>query len=106
MSNTAPYSVNVTGTDDETFAFTVPFEMADGTAFPFSDYEIEYSVHGQFILTQGNGITITAPNVEFKKPDGPLCKGTHEHGCRVRHIASGDVFQVFDGTVTIGEGNF
>lgn len=107
---TAPYEVNVTGSDDETYTFSIPFENADGAAFPFDDYEIEYVVSSDgrpdLRLTQGDGITIDAPEVTFKAARGRLCKGEYKHGCRLRHLATGDEFQVFDGNVTISEGNF
>ena len=109
MANTAPYEVNVTGTDDETFMFVIPFENSDGTAFPFADYEIEYSLKerggARLLLTQGNGISIDNGSVVFSAAR-PMGRGTYEHGCRVRRIASGQLVQVFDGAVTIGEGNF
>jgi hypothetical protein len=109
MAN-APYEVNVTGTDDETFVWALPFENDDGTAFPFADYEIEYVLTRNnqrvLLLTQSAGITIDDPEVTFRGPSGPLAKGTYEHGCRVRHLATGDIFQVFDGTVRVDEGHF
>lgn len=110
MSNSAPYEVNVTGTDDETFAFSIPFENSDGTAFPFADYEIEYSVRKggsvRLHLTQGAGIDIQPPAVTFKAARGSLKEGEYSHGCRIRHVSTGEEFQVFDGSVTISEGNF
>jgi hypothetical protein len=109
MAN-APYEVNVSGTDDETFAFTVEFEMTDESGFPFADYAIEYAVtrRGSTVLrlTQGNGITVETPTIEFRAPRGALCAGQYEHGCRIRHLSSGDQFQVFNGSVTINEGSF
>lgn len=109
MANSAPYEVNVTASDDETFAFSIPFENADGTAFPFDDYEIEYAVTNRgprLLLTQTDGITIADGVVTFMAPRGRLAPGTYEHGCRMRAIASGIESQVFDGSVTITEGQF
>lgn len=110
MANSAPYEVNVTGTDDETYAFSVPFENADGSAFPFSDFAIEYSVaqcgSPVLSLTQGNGITVVGSSVTFKAARGSLKVGEYQHGCRIRHKTTGDETQVFDGSVTITEGNF
>lgn len=109
LANSAPYEVLITGTDDETFLFAIPFENADGTAFPFGDYEIEYALSGSgqsVRLSQGSGITVSAPNVTFRSSGGFMSPGVYTHGCRVKHIASGDYTQVFDGTVTITEGNF
>lgn len=110
MANSAPYEVNVTGTDDEAFVFTIPFENSDGTAFPFAEYEIEYSVKKggspRLLLTQGDGITIADSVVTFDGGNSPLSVGEYAHGCRIRNIESGKFFQVFDGSVTISEGNF
>jgi hypothetical protein len=109
MANTAPYEVNVTGTDDETFVFAIPFENADGTEFPFDEYEIEYSLSHRgsrrLLLTQGSGITIDNGVVAFSAAR-PMQRGQYEHGCRLRRIANDQLIQVFDGAVTIGEGNF
>lgn len=106
MANVAPYEVTVTGTDDETFAFVIPFANEDGTAFPFATYAIEYAVAGYMSLAEGAGITVTAPNVTFKAAAGTLKPGIYSHGCRLRHLTTGEYIQVFDGTVTIAEGNF
>lgn len=110
MANSAPYEVNVSGSDDETFMFSIPFETEDGSAFPFTDYAIDYAVssrHGRdLVLTEGSGITIAAPVVTFRAERGRLRRGVYEHGCRLRNLVTGDEFQVFDGTVTISEGNF
>jgi hypothetical protein len=109
MANTAPYEVNVTGTDDETFVIAIPFENADGTVFPFDQYEIEYSLtrggSRRLFLTQSNGITIDDGTVLFSAGE-PIHRGQYEHGCRIRRITTGQLTQIFDGTVTIGEGNF
>jgi hypothetical protein len=108
MAN-APYEVNVSGTDDETFMFVLPFENADGSAFPFNQYEVEYSLthfgEQRLFLTQAAGITIDNGSVIFNGGQ-PIQQGEYEHGCRVRRIENGQLVQVFDGTVTIGEGNF
>lgn len=108
MAN-APYEVNVSGTDDETFMFVLPFENSDGSAFPFDQYEIEYSLIQsgcqRLLLTQAAGITIDSGSVIFSA-GSPIQQGAYQHGCRIRRITTGQLIQVFDGTVTIGEGNF
>lgn len=106
MAGQAPYEVTVSGTDDETFVFSIPFENQDGTSFPFSDYQIEYAVEGCFTLTQGNGISITDGIVTFSRVNPGFRRGTYQHGCRIRQISSGVMIQVFDGSVIISEGNF
>lgn len=109
MANSAPYEVNVTASDDETFAFSIPFEKADGTAFDFDDWVVEYSVAGRgprMLLTIGDGITIGDSVVAFQASRGRLQPGIYDHGCRIKQISSGFEIQVFDGTVTITEGAF
>lgn len=111
MSGTAPYEVTITGSDDETFAFTIPWEKTDGTSFPFDSYKIEYSLtrggSQVLYLTEGAGISVNDPEVTFRKIDGgSLQCGEYEHGCRIRDLMTGNTIQVFDGPVIIGEGNF
>lgn len=109
MSGTAPYEVNLGGSDDEVFAFPLSWVMADGTAFPFADYEIEYSLKkggcSYLRLTQADGITVVGSVISF---DAGRClpRGGYEHGCRLKHIATGKYVQVFTGSVRIGEGEF
>lgn len=106
----APYEITVSGTDDETFLFSIPFELDDGTAFPFADYAIEYAVRSDcrpvLTLTQASGLTISTGAVIFRAERGTLRPGTYTHACRVRKLTSGDEFQVFDGQVIISEGGF
>jgi hypothetical protein len=109
MANTAPWSVDVTGTDDETYAFAVDFTLEDGTAFPFDTVELEYMLEGCGVtlsLTEASGITVTSAVVTFKSPDGALRAGIYDHACRIKTIASGEYTSVFDGRVTIGKGAF
>lgn len=110
---TAPVEVDLSGTDDETFSFNLDFVNSDDTAFPFNLYAIEYRLTRKdcrstvLTLTQGAGITVSAPTVSFRKPDGSgLDRGEYEHGCRVKLLSTGDYTQVFDGSVTITEGHF
>ena len=112
MSGTAPYEVTVQKSDDETFAFMLSLGMADGTDFPFDEYEHEYSLTRDgcsvLALTVGNGITIDAPSIAFENTqgNGTLRRGSYQHGYRIRHLATGTSFQIFVGPVKIGEGNF
>lgn len=110
MANSAPYEVNVSFSDDEAFAFCISFAMADETDFPFEDYAVEYSVRREgsdrISLTEDNGISISAPVVIFDAGNSPLRKGEYNHGCRIRHLTTGNIYQVFTGSVTIGEGEF
>lgn len=106
----APFEVNVSGTDDETFTFSIPIENDDGSPFPFADYAHEYAVSrdGRRVLfmSEGDGVTIAAPLITFRAPTGRLAAGRYEHGYRLRSLATGDEIQIFDGTVTLTEGSF
>lgn len=111
MSGSAPYEVNVSGSDDETFAFSLPFENTDGTPFDFDAYVVEYVVSsdggGRYLfLTDTSGITIGDSILTIQADRGRVRPGVYSHGCRLREIATGFEFQVFDGTVTISEGAF
>jgi hypothetical protein len=106
----APYEVAVSGTDDETFTFSLPFENEDGSAFPFSDYTIEYAVscdgRPSFTLTQSTGITVQSGVVTFASAPRTLRPGRYTHACRIKSVANGTYTQVFDGPVSIDEGGF
>lgn len=109
----AAYQLNHSLTDDESFEFSVESKITDDSDFPWDDYTHDYSLMREngllFSLTQSDGITITeALNIiSFAKdPTYRLPVGTYRHGYRITHTARGTVFQVFDGSVTVTEGNF
>lgn len=109
----AAYQHNLSLTDDESFAFSVESKLSDGSDFPWADYTHAYSLMREngavFALSEDDGITITeALNViSFEKdPAYRLQVGTYRHGYRITHTSSGAVFQIFDGSVTVTEGNF
>lgn len=109
----AAYQVNVSATDDETFEFTCEWKMENGDPFPWDDYEIFYSLGGRsphLVLNASNGGVFKDPtndSVTFRAPAGQrLRPGSYEHGCRVTHIATMKTVQIFDGSVSITEGNF
>jgi hypothetical protein len=109
----AAYQVNVSATDDETFEFTCEWTLADGSDFPWADYAYAYELKRDrrlvLSLTGGDGLLITAENnkITVQPPmTTRLCPGVYRHGCRITHIENGKTIQVFDGTVTITEGNF
>lgn len=104
------YTFNRTFSDDETIEFAFRFRMRDRTAFPWADYELEYSVDdGAVSLDQDAGITVdeAASVATFHIGDpGALSIGDHAHGFRVREIATDKVTQVFTGILTIKDGGF
>jgi hypothetical protein len=108
----APYRVNISGTDDETFEWSQEWVQDDGTAFPFEDYTIEYVVaydkggEVMFLTSDGPaGVTVDAPNVTFGGVGYALEEGHYRHGCRIVDV-DGKTIQVFDGEVTIDDGGF
>lgn len=105
----APYRADVALSDDATFELPpVEIAVADGTAFPFGDYAFEYSVAGLPLFTQADGIAVQADQnaIVISRPTARLPVGRYPHGLRYREIATGRVSQLFDGTLTITEGNF
>ncbi len=110
----AAYTANVSATDDESFEFTCEWTMVDGTDFPWADYTFAYTLGyrgcGPILsLTDASGVVVTEADnlITFAAPVATrLAAGTYEHGCRITHIATGKVVQVFDGTVIVTEGNF
>lgn len=109
----AAYQVNATVTDDESFGFTCEWKIDDGTDFPWADFTYEYEIGAHcspsYALTVGSGLTIDpdANLISFQlDADQRLSVGQHPHGCRLTDIATGRVLQVFDGTITVTDGNF
>lgn len=109
----AAYQVNVSATDDETFEFTCEWKLADGSDFPWADYSYAYELKRDcraiLSLTGGAGLAVDPGEntITVQPPDTMrLCAGQYRHGCRIIHTATGKTIQVFDGSVTITEGNF
>lgn len=108
----AAYECTVLCTDDESFVLTLTMLDADGEPFEVDDYDFEYSVKGcgtELLLTEGSGITIDSPTATATITPGltyRLARGSYTHGFRKTNIATGQVDQIFDGTVTVTEGNF
>jgi hypothetical protein len=107
----AAYQATTTLTDDESFGFAVTIQ-SEGESVALGDYAFEYEVRGcgeNLSLDMANGITIDlADNLVIVDPgsDRRLKAGQYRHGFRAKHIESGRVVQLFDGTVTVSEGNF
>src|SRR5690349_19059570 len=110
MANSAPYEFNFSASDDATVLFALDFELEDETNFPFDRYGFEYVVRRcggpAVLLTVGDGLTIDAPALNFRVEKGVLPVGQHPHGLRAISTITGDVVQIFDGTLSINEGNF
>jgi hypothetical protein len=108
----AAYECTASCTDDETFILTLELMKTDGSPFEVSDYAFEYSLKGcgsDLLLDQTSGISVDVPNATLTISPGidyRLQRGTYNHGLRKRHLVSGQVDQIFDGAVTVTEGNF
>lgn len=108
----APYEATGSMTDDESFVFTVKIEKPDGSSITWADYTFDYELSGcgvKLALDEANGILIDAGE-DFATisadPDYRLRAGQYRQGFRCTHIATGIVTQLFDGTITVTEGNF
>lgn len=113
ISGGAPFVLRIVFADDETIDFTLELTNNDGSVFDVNAVAFEYVVRDaagseKFRLGEGSGITKNAAlgTVTFKKAVGALPPGRYEHGCRIRTISSGDYAQLFDGPLTIREGQF
>lgn len=107
----AAYQATTTLTDDESFGFAVMIQH-EGESVALDDYTYEYELRGcgeTLELNLSNGITIDLDdNLVIVDPgsDRRLRAGQYRHGFRAKHTESGRVVQLFDGTVTVSEGNF
>jgi len=109
----APFTVNITASDDETFTFARAFAVAStGAARSFTDETVEYVVtqRGSEVFSGSSAVddgavVIDGGEVTFTLPNGTLTPGRYAHGCRVVD-AGGVRAMLFSGTVTIIEGNF
>ncbi|WP_262268616.1 hypothetical protein [Microvirga yunnanensis] len=109
MASSAPYQFCLSASDDATVLFALDFALDGETDFPFEEYEFAYSVGGcgsSVLLTVGNGLTVDAPTMTFRIEKGVLPVGDYPHGLRATSTVTGDIVQIFDGTLTINEGNF
>lgn len=108
----AAYECTVMCTDDESFVLTLMMLDADSAPFDVANYEFEYSIKGcgiDKLLTQDAGITIDVPSATATITPGldyRFARGTYNHGFRKRNLTTDQVDQIFDGTVTVTEGNF
>ena len=105
----APYRVDLIGSEGETFGFSLYFEMTDGSAFPFDDYTISYVLSDAdgcpvFSLSEGDGITVVDEDegsVSFLS-DYAVEAGDYTHRCRITDEAD-QVVDFFDGEVVVTE---
>lgn len=101
MASVAPYQVDVVGSDDETFEFTLTYVQTDGSVFPWASYTVEYTVGNQTGTVSTDAVS---GNAVFTGPS--LSAGRYEHACRLTEIATGKKRLSFDGAVTIHDGPF
>lgn len=108
----AAYECTVSCTDDETFLLTLELMKSDGSPFEVADYAFEYSLKGcgaDLSLDEADGIAVDVVNATLTISPGVdvrLNRGTYQHGLRKRNLSTDQVDQIFDGTVTVTEGNF
>lgn len=122
----APFSVNASFSDDETIQLSFLLQDADGDVLDASDMLFEYAVNPQsgsddwcsslygsssapILVTQtGGGITVDLPSGQLIiiVDMGRLAPGVYSHGCRFKSISGGKYVQLFDGLLTIAEGEF
>lgn len=123
----APFSVNASFSDDETLQLSFLLQNADGGVLDASDMLFEYAVNpsggpvedwdsslygtssAPILVTQaGGGITVDLPSGQMiiTVEVGRLAPGVYSHGCRFKSISGGKYTQLFDGVLTIAEGEF
>lgn len=123
----APFSVNASFSDDETIQIAALLQDSDGGVLDTSDMLFEYAVNPQggpvedwdsslygtssapILVTQvGGGITVDLPSGQLiiTVAMGRLSPGVYSHGCRFKSISGGKYVQLFDGLLTISEGEF
>jgi len=108
----AAYEWTDSCTDDETYTRTLALMKANGDPFEVADYAFEYSLKGcgaDTLLTEGAGIEKDVPNATLTISPGVdfrFQRGVYRHGLRKRHLITGQVDQIADGTLTVTEGNF
>jgi len=112
----AGYSVDKTFTDDETFEWSLALTSAGDEPIIWDDYRAEYTLTREGCsvarLTDESAGGIEASEIDgeliltISDPSLKLRPGTYRHGLRLIEIANNKATQIFDGTVTITEGNF
>lgn len=101
MASVAPYEINVVGSEDETFEFTITYVQTSGAAFPWASYTAEYLVNGQAGTVTTDAVSGIAV---FTGPT--LSPGQYTHACRLTEVSTGKKRLSFDGSVTITKGPF
>lgn len=108
----AAYECTISMTDDETFLLTWIMTTNDGSVFPVEDYSFEQSIRGcgiAVLLNETEGITkdsvtgtlTITPGMSYR-----FKKGVYHHGLRKTDLSTGQVDQIYDGTINVSEGNF
>jgi hypothetical protein len=108
----APYEAIINITDDETLLFSIEPRTVAGAIPPLDDYTYLYSLQGNGVnmrLTEDDGVDVDA--IGGRVTIGPtdrgyrLRPGLYKHGFVMTTIASNVTQQLFDGSVTVTEGN-
>jgi hypothetical protein len=108
---TAPYEAIINTTDDETFVFVVEPRTAAGVAPTWADYDFRYALNGNginLVLNEGSGITIDEIKGQIIINAGAsyrLQPGIYKHGLLMTQTTSKIAQQLFDGSVTVSQGN-
>ena len=109
----AAYDCSISMTDDETLLFNIIPQTSAGAAPTWADYAFEYALTGNGItlaLTETDGIEVDEINdlLTIGPADRTyrLAAGEYKHGLRMTTVADEITTQLFDGTITVTEGNF
>lgn len=107
----AGYAVNLSFTDDETFSFVADLDPGE-FVIPWPEYRVEYAIRRGcgapqvFTLDDGVSVDPFINRIFIRSDTLKLRPGTYPHGLRLFHVPTEGYEQVFDGVVTISEGNF
>lgn len=109
----AAYECSISMTDDETLLFNIKPQTSAGAAPTWADYTFEYALTGNgitLLLTETDGIEVDDTNdiLTIGPADRAyrLAAGEYKHGLRMTTVSGDITTQLFDGTVTVTEGNF
>lgn len=108
----AAYQYDTDCTNAETYERKFQLLKADGSLVNVANYDFEYSVKdcgSVSLLTKGNGLTVDIPTATITISPGVDYRfhcGVYPHGFRQIEKSTGHTDQIFDGSLTVTEGNF